>query len=120
MASEPPMCGEMGLPRYEGTLETAFIYKEIDRPLALCALFQNQMADALNDGKPFDEYVPIAYKTQVVAGTNYTIRIKTGPKSEIGMEVFWPLGSGLPKMTDCYHWGKKGEGPRVLSATVNN
>ncbi|XP_078621199.1 cystatin-A-like [Branchiostoma floridae x Branchiostoma japonicum] len=113
MAFDPSSCGGMVGGH---SAETPFKNQEIDRPLALCALFQGQLEDNLNDGKEFDEYVPIAYQTQVVAGTNYTIRIKTGPNSEIGMEAFWPLGSGLPTLKKSYPWGKKDV--VTVSATV--
>ncbi|XP_035660835.1 uncharacterized protein LOC118405442 [Branchiostoma floridae] len=93
--------------------EEPFKNQEIDRPLALCALFQGQLQDYLNGGKQFDQYVPMGCQTQVVSGMNYIIRIKTGPKSEIGLEAYWPIGSGFPEMTNWYHWGKKTKHPEA-------
>jgi len=44
-----------------------------------------------NLGRSFDTYVPISYKTQVVAGVNYFIKIKVGPSDYIHVRIFQSL-----------------------------
>ncbi|XP_019613894.1 PREDICTED: uncharacterized protein LOC109461866 [Branchiostoma belcheri] len=75
-----------------------------DRARACCVLFRDEVAFAVNDGKPFAGFVPIYYQTQVVAGINYKILVmvsdQVGARGHVMMEVFWPPGpKAMPELT---------------------
>ena len=42
-------------------------------------------------GETFEIYEPILYTTQVVAGTNYKIKVKVGDEKYVHIKVFVPL-----------------------------
>lgn len=49
-------------------------------------------------------FVPVSYKTQVVAGTNYFVKVKTGESEFVHLRIFLPLGTNSQNfMTDKEH-----------------
>ena len=60
------------------------------------AIVENLKHDAsakLGTTAPFSSFEAVSYKTQVVAGTNYFVKVRVGPSNEhIHVRVFKPLG----------------------------
>lgn len=58
-------------------------------------------------GKKFAEYVAIEYSTQVVAGTNYFVKIHIGNEEYMHVRIFQPLpcNGGNPQV-HAFHVGK--------------
>ncbi|XP_078572675.1 uncharacterized protein LOC144859684 [Branchiostoma floridae x Branchiostoma japonicum] len=91
-------------------------FSEATRAHAACQVFRGQAEERANNGKPFPQYTPLTYQTQVVAGMNYKIRVDvSGPpgpwsaeegigpvrtKSILEMTVYWGLGTATPELKD--------------------
>lgn len=52
----------------------------------------NEVKSAVEDkvGKKLDTYTPVSYKTQVVAGTNYFVKVNAGGE-HLHLRIFAPL-----------------------------
>ncbi|GAU99860.1 hypothetical protein RvY_10800 [Ramazzottius varieornatus] len=48
---------------------------------------------------PLKEYVVEQYKTQVVAGTNYSMKVRVDKDKYVHLKVFKPLGGQEPKLS---------------------
>lgn len=62
-------------------------------------------ADATDEVSPFEEYVVVEMKTQVVAGTNYFFKVRIGADEHIFLRVFVPLFNDVPQLVSL----RKGE-----------
>jgi len=51
-------------------------------------------------GHSFEEFKPISYKTQVVSGLNYFVKIKTGATSYIHVTIWKRVGGQPPAVTN--------------------
>ena len=58
-------------------------------------------------GKTFTEFKALKYKTQVVAGTNYLIKVKVGPEQYVHIKVWekLPCYGGAKELSEA-HGGK--------------
>jgi len=52
-------------------------------------------------GYSFEEFKPVAYKTQVVSGLNYFVKVKTGD-SYIHVTIWKKVGGQPPQVTNVY------------------
>jgi len=52
-------------------------------------------------GHSFEEFTPVAYKTQVVSGLNYFVKVKTGD-SYIHVTIWKRVGGQPPQVTNVY------------------
>jgi len=50
-------------------------------------------------GKALSEYVVEEFRTQVVSGTNYALKIRVGNNNYIHAKVYQPLGTAEPQLT---------------------
>jgi len=60
----------------------------------MCTAMRDQIqekAQASGWNGIFTEFTPIAFKTQVVAGTMYAVKAKTGPNHCVHFKIFKPL-----------------------------
>ena len=64
--------------------------KEIDEETRVLALNMKEKAEEML-GETFEVFEPILYTTQVVAGTNYNIKVHIGDEVFIHMKVYVPL-----------------------------
>ena len=64
--------------------------KEIDEETRVLALNMKEKAEEML-GETFDVFEPILYTTQVVAGTNYNIKVHIGEEVFIHMKIYVPL-----------------------------
>ncbi|CAH1238847.1 Hypp5646 [Branchiostoma lanceolatum] len=94
-------------------------FSETQRAFSACQVFRGQVEDRLNHGKPFDNYKPLSYQAQLVAGTNYKIRVDvSGPPPQ------WPKGGGvgpvilrdIVEMT--VYWGLPTATPELKDAVI--
>ncbi|CAH1264047.1 Hypp2821 [Branchiostoma lanceolatum] len=94
-------------------------FSETQRAFSACQVFRGQVEDRLNHGKPFDNYKPLSYQAQLVAGTNYKIRVDvSGPPPQ------WPKGGGvgpvilrdIVEMT--VYWGPPTATPELKDAVI--
>lgn len=46
----------------------------------------------------FLDWTPVSYSTQVVAGTNYFVKIKVSGDKCVHVRIFKPLGGGAPEV----------------------
>ena len=64
--------------------------KEVDEDVTIIALnMKERVEDTL--GETFDIYEPVLYTTQVVAGTNYKIKVHVGDERFIHIKIYVPL-----------------------------
>ena len=58
-------------------------------------------------GATFSEFEAVKYKTQVVAGTNYLIKVKVGPEQYVHIKVWekLPCYGGAKELSEA-HGGK--------------
>lgn len=71
----------------------------------------NEVKGAVEDkvGKKLDTYTPVSYKTQVVAGTNYFVKVNAGDE-HLHLRIFAPLPhTGNPKELADLQRGKTAE-----------
>ncbi|XP_066301408.1 uncharacterized protein [Branchiostoma lanceolatum] len=94
-------------------------FSDTERAFSACQVFRGQVEDRLNHGKPFDNYKPLSYQAQLVAGTNYKIRVDvSGPPPQ------WPKGGGvgpvilrdIVEMT--VYWGPSTATPELTGAVM--
>ena len=64
--------------------------KEIDEEVKVLALNMKEKAEEIL-GETFKVFEPILYTTQVVAGTNYNIKVHIGDERFIHMKIYVPL-----------------------------
>ncbi|EER19631.1 Cystatin B, putative [Perkinsus marinus ATCC 50983] len=57
----------------------------------LCEQLRPAMEQSNKANTAFSEFEPISYKSQVVAGTNYFVKIKVGPEAFAHVRIFQPL-----------------------------
>merc|ERR1712032_1469639 len=72
-----------------------------EEEIEMCNTMRPQIEAKLND--KFVMFEPVSFSSQIVAGTNYTIRIKVGEGQHISVTIFRPLpcnGEEL-ELTDC-------------------
>ncbi|XP_062598471.1 cystatin-B-like [Saccostrea cucullata] len=71
----------------------------------------NEVKGAVEDkvGRKLDTYTPVSYKTQVVAGTNYFVKVNIGDE-HIHLRIFAPLPhTNQPKELSDLQRGKTAE-----------
>ena len=64
--------------------------KEVDEEVAIIALNMKETVENTL-GETYDIYEPVLYTSQVVAGTNYKIKIHVGDEKFIHIKVYVPL-----------------------------
>jgi cystatin-A/B len=61
---------------------------------AIVDSLKHDASTKLGETAPFSAFEAVSYKTQVVAGTNYFVKVRVGPSNEhIHVRVFKPLGN---------------------------
>ncbi|CAH1238860.1 Hypp5652 [Branchiostoma lanceolatum] len=102
-----------------GGFGEAVSFSDTERAFSACQVFRGQVEDRLNHGKRFDNYKPLSYQAQLVAGTNYKIRVDvSGPPPQ------WPKGGGvgpvilrdIVEMT--VYWGPPTATPELTGAVM--
>ena len=64
--------------------------KEVDEEVKVIALnMKGKAEEAL--GETFEVFEPILYTSQVVAGTNYNVKVHVGDERFIHMKIYVPL-----------------------------
>ena len=71
-----------------------------DEVKAIAKEVQKQTEDKL--GAKFTEFEAVKYKTQVVSGTNYMIKVKVGPEQYVHIKVWrkLPCHGGAKELTE--------------------
>ena len=64
--------------------------REVDEDVKIIALNMKERVENTL-GETFDIYEPVLYTTQVVAGTNYIIKIHIGDEKFIHIKIYVPL-----------------------------
>jgi len=65
--------------------------------IKICNDLRNDVENMLNT--EFNEYTPLTYRREVVAGYNFFVRIQVGEKTYINIIIFIGLGGQSPKLT---------------------
>jgi cystatin-A/B len=60
-----------------------------DEVRTMCETMKSNIQDHV--GKSFDTWEPVSFKTQVVAGTNYNVKVKVGDNEYIHVKLFKAL-----------------------------
>ena len=63
---------------------------EVDEDVKILAINMKEKVEETL-GETFEIYEPILYTTQVVAGTNYNIKVHIGDEKYIHIKIFVPL-----------------------------